>query len=70
MGRGQRPVRMDAERALARGIGGQPRMSLVGNVTTKLTANALDRASTSCLSAGVLVPVAGYLYDRGRFSVI
>jgi 1,4-dihydroxy-2-naphthoate octaprenyltransferase len=45
-------------------------MSLVGNETTKLPANALDRASTACLSVGVLAPVAGYLYDRGRFPVL
>ena len=30
---------------------------------TKLLANALDRASTSCLTVGVLAPLAAVLYN-------
>ncbi|GGF61940.1 hypothetical protein GCM10007301_22100 [Azorhizobium oxalatiphilum] len=37
-------------------------MSLVQNEQTKLMANALDRASTACLTVGVLGPAAAYLY--------
>lgn len=37
-------------------------MSLVHNEQTKLTANALDRASTACLTVGVLGPSAAALY--------
>jgi 1,4-dihydroxy-2-naphthoate octaprenyltransferase len=44
-------------------------MSLVENEVTKLIANALDRASTASLSIGVLAPLAGYLYDRGRVPI-
>lgn len=29
----------------------------------KLIANALDRASTSCLTVGVATPIAGFVYN-------
>jgi multisubunit Na+/H+ antiporter MnhG subunit len=38
-------------------------MSLVANERTKLLANNLDRASTACLTIGVLTPLAGFLYN-------
>lgn len=34
-------------------------MSLIHNERTKLLANALDRASTACLAAGLIAPAAG-----------
>ena len=37
-------------------------MSLIHNEQTKLLANALDRASTACLTVGVLAPIAAALY--------
>lgn len=37
-------------------------MSLIQNERTKLTANALDRASTACLTVGALGPAAASLY--------
>jgi hypothetical protein len=37
-------------------------MSLIHNEQTKLLANALDRASTACLTVGIATPAAGYLY--------
>lgn len=37
-------------------------MSLIHNETTKLVANALDRASTACLTVGVFAPIAAALY--------
>ena len=40
-------------------------MSVVHNEQTKLTANALDRASTACLTVGVLGPSAAALYGLG-----
>lgn len=40
-------------------------MSLIHNERTKLTANALDRASTACLTVGVLGPAAAALYGVG-----
>lgn len=40
-------------------------MSLIHNERTKLTANALDRASTACLTVGVLGPAAAALYGMG-----
>lgn len=36
---------------------------LVHNEETKILANALDRASTACLSLGVLAPIAGAFYN-------
>lgn len=41
-------------------------MSVVHNEQTKLTANALDRASTACLTVGVLGPSAAALYGLGN----
>lgn len=35
---------------------------LIHNERTKLLANALDRASTACLSVGVLAPIAAAIY--------
>ena len=40
-------------------------MSLIENERTKLMANAIDRASTACLTVGLLTPIAGYLYNLG-----
>ncbi|MDX3925665.1 MAG: hypothetical protein QHC90_07625 [Shinella sp.] len=40
-------------------------MSVVENERTKLMANAIDRASTACLTVGILTPIAGYLYNLG-----
>lgn len=37
-------------------------MSLIHNERTKLTANALDRASTACLTVGVLGPFVAFIY--------
>jgi hypothetical protein len=37
-------------------------MSLVHNEQTKLLANALDRASTACLTVGILAPIAAAVY--------
>ncbi len=37
-------------------------MSLIDNERTKLLANALDRASTACLTIGIITPLAGYVY--------
>ncbi|MBB4064565.1 hypothetical protein GGR23_001752 [Gellertiella hungarica] len=37
-------------------------MSVVWNERTKLLANALGRASTACLTVGVLAPTASALY--------
>lgn len=40
-------------------------MSLIQNERTKLTANALDRASTACLTVGALGPAVASLYGLG-----
>lgn len=40
-------------------------MSIVHNERTKLTANALDRASTACLTVGVFGPIVASLYGVG-----
>jgi len=40
-------------------------MSLIDNERTKLLANALDRASTACITVGVLGPLAAGLYGVG-----
>ena len=42
-------------------------MTQVHNERTKLLANALDRASTTCFTVGVATPLAGYLYDIAGF---
>ena len=44
-------------------------MSLVANERTKLVANALDRASTACLTVGVATPLAAWFYNIGGFGV-
>lgn len=41
-------------------------MSLIHNERIKLTANALDRASTACLTVGALGPAAASLYGLGQ----
>lgn len=38
-------------------------VSLIHNERTKLLANALDRASTACLTVGFLAPVAAAYYS-------
>ncbi len=40
-------------------------MSLIQNERIKLAANALDRASTACLSIGVLGPSVALVYNFG-----
>ncbi|KAA5599223.1 hypothetical protein [Blastochloris sulfoviridis] len=40
-------------------------MSLIHNERIKLAANALDRASTACLTVGVLGPLVAALYGVG-----
>lgn len=35
---------------------------LIDNERTKLLANAIDRASTACLTVGLLAPLAALLY--------
>jgi hypothetical protein len=35
--------------------------------STRLLANALDRAPTACFTVGIATPVAGYLYNLGSF---
>ena len=42
-------------------------MSAVHNERTKLLANALDRASTACVTVGIVTPFAGYLYNISNF---
>ena len=37
-------------------------MSLIENERTKLLANAFDRASTACVTVGILAPIAAVLY--------
>ena len=44
-------------------------MSLIHNERTKLTANALDRASTACLTVGALGPAVASLYGLGNAGV-
>jgi hypothetical protein len=39
----------------------------VHNERTKLLANALDRASTTCFTVGIVTPGAGYLYNVSGF---
>jgi len=45
-------------------------MSLIHNERTKLTANALDRASTACLTVGALGPAVASLYGLGAAGAI
>jgi hypothetical protein len=37
-------------------------MTMIENERTKLLANALDRASTACVTVGLLAPIAALLY--------
>ena len=41
-------------------------MSAVENERTKLLANALNTAATSCFTVGIATPLAGYLYNIGN----
>lgn len=43
-------------------------MTQIHNERTKLTANALDRTSTACLTVGVLGPAAAALYGLGSMT--
>lgn len=43
----------------------EQRTKLIANERTKLTANALDRASTACLTVGVFGPIVATLYGVG-----
>lgn len=43
-------------------------MGLVRNERLKLVANALDRASTACITVGVLGPAVAVLYNLGGAS--
>lgn len=42
----------------------------IHNERTKLLANALDRASTACLTVGVATPIAGYFYGVGNVGAL
>ena len=44
-------------------------MSAIHNERTKLTANALNTAATSCFAVGVLAPVAASFYNVGQGAV-
>jgi Zn-dependent protease len=37
---------------------------------TELLANALDRASTACITVGVITPLAGFIYGIAGFDTI
>ena len=37
---------------------------------TKLLANALDRASTACITVGVITPLASFIYGIAGFDTI
>ena len=39
----------------------------IQNERTKLLANALNTACTSCFTVGIATPIAGYIYDVGAF---
>jgi hypothetical protein len=49
--------------------GGRQPVSLIGNERTKLTANALDRFSTVCLTVGVAAPLGSWFYGGVAISV-
>ena len=40
-------------------------MDAVRTERTKLLANALNTAATSCFTVGIATPIAGYLYNIG-----
>jgi hypothetical protein len=42
------------------------RQAVIANERAKLLANALDRASTACVTVGVLGPTAAALYGLGQ----
>jgi hypothetical protein len=42
---------------------------MIDNERTKLLANALDRASTACLTVGIITPLAGYIYGSVDLSI-
>ena len=44
-------------------------MSLIHNERTKLTATALNTVATSCMTVGVLAPMAAAWYNFGAFPV-
>ena len=44
-------------------------MSLIENERTKLLANALDRASTACVTVGLLAPLAAFIYGATASSM-
>ena len=44
-------------------------MSLVENERTKLLAGAFDRASTACVTVGLLAPAAALIYGAGVTSI-
>lgn len=44
-------------------------MSLIKNERAKLLANALDRASTACLTVGVFGPAVAFLYGMGTVHI-
>jgi hypothetical protein len=44
-------------------------VSMIWNERTRLLANALDRASTACLTVGVLAPAASALTSSAILSV-
>jgi hypothetical protein len=48
--------------ALRRGSWHGESMTMIENERTKLLANALDRASTACVTVGLLAPIAALLY--------
>ena len=41
--------------------------SLVANERTKLLANALNTACTSCVTVGIATPAAGFIYNVSGF---
>ena len=44
-------------------------MSLIHNERTKLTATALNTVATSCMTVGVLAPMAAVWYNFGAFPI-
>lgn len=41
--------------------------NLIENERTKFVANALDRASTGCITVGIATPLAALFYNIGNF---
>lgn len=48
--------------------GSRPSLDDVGRERVKLTASALDRASTSCFTVGVATPAVGWFLDVGQMA--